>query len=107
MISDVLTLPNLLISEAHVLTDGLAGAESRMIGIIGLHHKAARERHFPLDLLEKGLKVKIEETLAVLTLFGEPFYAFGRSIELTRSMVHCSYCSICIVCMSPRTNGSF
>mgnify|MGYP000070198718 FL=1 len=62
MISDVLTLPNLLISEAHVLTDGLAGAESRMIGIIGLHHKAARERHFPLGLLEKGLKVKIEET---------------------------------------------
>ena len=62
MKSDVLTLPNLLISEAHVLTDGLAGAESRMIGIIGLHHKAARERHFPLHLLEKGLKVKIEET---------------------------------------------
>eukprot|EP00435_Cladocopium_sp_Y103_P007156 s4640_g2.t1 len=42
---------------AHVLTDGLAGAETRMIGIIGLHQKAARERHFPLDLLEKGLKV--------------------------------------------------
>ena len=62
MKSDVLTVPNLLISEAHVLTDGLAGAESRMIGIIGLHHKAARERHFPLDLLEKDLKVKIEET---------------------------------------------
>ena len=59
MKSDILTVPNLLISEAHVLTDGLAGAESRMIGIIGLHHKAARERHFPL---EKGLKVKIEET---------------------------------------------
>ena len=58
----VSTVPNLLISEAHVLTDGLAGAESRMIGIIGLHHKAARERHFPLRLLEKGLKVKIEET---------------------------------------------
>ena len=54
MKSDVLTVPNLLISEAHVLTDGLAGAESRMIGIIGLHHKAARERHFPLDLLEKA-----------------------------------------------------
>ena len=63
-----------------MLTDGLAGAESRMIGIIGLHHKAARERHFPLHLLEKGLKVKIEElaaglqeTFAVLMLFGEPF----------------------------------
>ena len=57
-----MTVPSLLVSQAHVLTDGLAGAESRMIGIIGLHHKAARERHFPLDLLEKGLKVKIEET---------------------------------------------
>ena len=32
--------------------------ESRMIGIIGLHHKAARERHFPLGLLEKGLEGK-------------------------------------------------
>jgi hypothetical protein len=48
-------------SQAHVLTDGLAGAESRMIGIIGLHHTAARERHFPLHLLEKGLEVKIED----------------------------------------------
>ena len=36
MTSDVLTVPNFLISKAHVLTDGLAGAESRMIGIIGL-----------------------------------------------------------------------
>ena len=58
----VLTVQRLLIFEAHVLTDGLAGAESRMIGIIGLHHKAARERHFPLHLLEKGLQVKIEVT---------------------------------------------
>lgn len=48
-----------------MLTDGLAGAESRMIGIIGLHQKSAREKHFPLDLLEKGLKVKIEETCQV------------------------------------------
>ena len=47
--------------EAHVLTDGLAGAESRMIGILALHRKSARERDFPLVLLEKGLKVKIEE----------------------------------------------
>eukprot|EP00438_Fugacium_kawagutii_P017245 Skav220997 [mRNA] locus=scaffold2318:23656:30497:+ [translate_table: standard] len=46
--------------KAHVLTDGLAGAESRMIGIIGLYQKSARERNFPLGLLEKGLKVKIE-----------------------------------------------
>ena len=48
-----------------MLTDGLAGAESRMIGIIGLHQKSAREKHFPLDLLVKGLKVKIEETCQV------------------------------------------
>ena len=48
------------VSEAHVLTDGLAGAERRMIGVLGLHHKSARERNFPLGLLEKGLKVKIE-----------------------------------------------
>ena len=48
------------VCEAHVLTDGLAGAERRMIGIIGLHQKSARERNFPLGLLEKGLKVKIE-----------------------------------------------
>ena len=34
-----------------------------MIGIIGLHHKAARERHFPLHLLEKGLKVKDRRSL--------------------------------------------
>jgi hypothetical protein len=52
----------MLIFEAHVLTDGLAGAEGRMIGIIGLHRKSARERDFPLHLLEKGLNVRIEET---------------------------------------------
>ena len=80
----VSTVPNLLISEAHVLTDGLAGAESRMIGIIGLHHKAARERHFPLRLLEQGLKVKIEETwcgiarnLPDLMLYGEANLCHG------------------------------
>ena len=79
MKSDVLTLPNLLISEAHVLTDGLAGAESRMIGIIGLHHKAARERHFPLRPFGKGLEGQrskklgagLQETFAVLMLCGE------------------------------------
>jgi hypothetical protein len=49
-------------SEAHVLTDGLAGAENRMIGIVALHQKSVRERRFPVELLEKGLKVKIEET---------------------------------------------
>lgn len=47
--------------EAHVLTDGLAGAESCMIGIVGLYQKSVRERAFPLSLLKKGLEVKIEE----------------------------------------------
>ena len=50
-----------------MLTDGLAGAEKRMIGIIALHHKSDRERHFPLGLLEKGLNIKIEETWGYLT----------------------------------------
>ena len=44
-----------------MLTDGLAGAEDRMIGIVGLYQKSVRERCFPLHLLEKGLKVKIED----------------------------------------------
>ena len=61
-----------------MLTDGLAGAESRMIGIIGLHHKAARERHFPLGLLEKGLKVKIEEAWCGIA---RNLYCFGRCLE--------------------------
>lgn len=45
-----------------MLTDGLAGAESRMIGIVGLHQKSVRERAFPTSILEKGLEVKIEDT---------------------------------------------
>ena len=44
-----------------MLTDGLAGAEDRMIGIVGLYQKSVRERCFPLHLLEKGLKVKLED----------------------------------------------
>lgn len=44
-----------------MLTDGLAGAESLMIGIVGLHQKSVRERAFPLSLLERGLEVKIED----------------------------------------------
>ena len=49
-------------AEAHVLTDGLAGAETRMIGIVGLHRKSVRERGFPFELLEAGLTVNIEES---------------------------------------------
>lgn len=47
--------------QAHVLTDGLAGVESRMTCIVGAYRKAVREKDFPVDLLELGLKVKIEE----------------------------------------------
>ena len=53
-------------SEAHVLTDGLAGAETRMIGIVGLHRKSVRERPFPLVLLERGLSVKIQAARRML-----------------------------------------
>ena len=81
MTSDVLTVPNFLISKAHVLTDGLAGAESRMIGIIGLHQKAARERHFPLHLLEKGLKVKIEEPWCGIARNLRCFHVVWRTME--------------------------
>ncbi|CAK9016968.1 unnamed protein product [Durusdinium trenchii] len=49
---------------AHVLTDGLAGAESRMIDIVGLRQKSVRERGFPTSILEQGLEVKIEEASA-------------------------------------------
>ena len=65
--SRVLILYQKSMLEAHVLTDGLAGAENRMIGIIALHHKSDRERHFPLGLLEKGLNIKIEETWGHVT----------------------------------------
>ena len=51
-----------VLCEAHVLTDGLAGAESRMIDIVGLRQKSVRERGFPTSILEQGLEVKIEDT---------------------------------------------
>ncbi|CAK9016972.1 unnamed protein product [Durusdinium trenchii] len=53
-----------VLCEAHVLTDGLAGAESRMIDIVGLRQKSVRERGFPTSILEQGLEVKIEEASA-------------------------------------------
>lgn len=43
-----------------MLTDGLAGAERRMLGTVGRHQKSLRERDFPVDLLLRGLRVKIE-----------------------------------------------
>ncbi|CAK9093165.1 unnamed protein product, partial [Durusdinium trenchii] len=50
--------------QVHVLTDGLAGAERRMLGTVGRHQKSLRERDFPVDLLLRGLRVKIEEAQA-------------------------------------------
>ena len=46
-------------SCAHVITDGLAGAEGRTWPILGLLCKSQREQAFPVDVLEKGLGVDI------------------------------------------------
>ena len=45
--------------EAHVITDGLAGAESRILPLLGLLCKSKREQAFPMAVLEKGLAVDI------------------------------------------------
>ena len=47
------------VHEAHVITDGLAGAEGRILPILGLLRKSQREQAFPMDVLEKGLTVNI------------------------------------------------
>ena len=47
------------VNEAHVITDGLAGAEGRILPILGLLCKSQREQAFPMDVLEKGLAVDI------------------------------------------------
>ena len=73
-------------SEAHVLTDGLAGAETRMIGIVGLHRKSVRERPFPLVLLERGLSVKIQ--------------AARRWLEDVGRCSSCSFASSCLLAHS-------
>ena len=44
---------------AHVITDGLVGAETRVLPILGLLCKSRREQCFPMDLLQKGLSVDI------------------------------------------------
>ena len=44
---------------AHVITDGLVGAETRVLPILGLLCKSRREQSFPMDLLQKGLSVDI------------------------------------------------
>ena len=44
---------------AHVITDGLVGAEIRVLPILGLLCKSRREQSFPMDLLQKGLSVDI------------------------------------------------
>lgn len=50
--------------EAHVITDGLAGAEGRVLPILGLLCKSRREESFPVDLLQKGLSVDIQTARA-------------------------------------------
>ncbi|CAK9107225.1 unnamed protein product [Durusdinium trenchii] len=75
-------------NHAHVLTDGLAGAESCMIGIVGLYQKSVRERAFPLSLLKKGLEVKIEEAKATEQIDKDRILksiAFPRAKELEDS----------------------
>eukprot|EP00439_Symbiodinium_sp_Y106_P051689 s5153_g6.t2 len=49
---------------SHVLTDGLAGVESRMVPLLGLHHKTCREITFPMNILERGLSINILEATA-------------------------------------------
>ena len=50
--------------EAHMITDGLAGAEGRVLPILGLLCKSRREESFPVDLLQKGLSVDLEAARA-------------------------------------------
>ena len=45
---------------AHVLTDGLAGGESRAQPVMALLAKSRREKSFPTELLKEGLTVNIE-----------------------------------------------
>lgn len=49
---------------AHVITDGLAGAESRVLPVLGLLCKSRREQFFPIHLLQEGLNVNITAALA-------------------------------------------
>ena len=49
---------------AHVLTDGLAGGESRAQPVIALLAKSRREKSFPTELLKEGLAVNIEQASA-------------------------------------------
>ena len=44
---------------ARVLTDGLAGPERRMLPLLGMCQKMAREAAFPVHLLHRGLRVDI------------------------------------------------
>ncbi|CAE7510574.1 Igfals [Symbiodinium sp. CCMP2592] len=45
---------------AHILTDGLAGKEAKLLPLLGLLAKSRREKLFPANLLEHGLGVRIE-----------------------------------------------
>lgn len=50
--------------EAQLLTSGLAGAERRMVPLLGLQAKSAREALFPLPVLCRGLSVDVAAAAA-------------------------------------------
>ncbi|CAE7557559.1 Igfals [Symbiodinium natans] len=45
---------------AHILTDGLAGKEAKLLPLLGLLAKSRREEAFPAELLQRALSVRIE-----------------------------------------------
>lgn len=49
---------------SHVLTDGLAGDERKVLPMLGLLCKSRREQNFPQDLLQNCLNVNIAEAQA-------------------------------------------
>ncbi|CAL1139170.1 unnamed protein product [Cladocopium goreaui] len=50
--------------RAHVITDGLAGAEQEMMPLLGFLAKSRREAEFPTEILMKGLDVNIASAMA-------------------------------------------
>ncbi|CAL1164568.1 unnamed protein product [Cladocopium goreaui] len=48
-------------NEAHVITDGLAAPEARLMPLLGFLAKALREANFPTLLAQKGLSVDISK----------------------------------------------
>eukprot|EP00435_Cladocopium_sp_Y103_P041650 s2581_g11.t1 len=57
---------------AHVITDGLAGAESRVMPILALLCKSRREQSFPIHLLKEGASIEEDKT-RILKSIASPF----------------------------------